>query len=258
MLTKLLIYLFVYPVPLCIEIIATGFFVDWFTKRHKLGKILVIIGTAFFILLSTFPFPNYLLGCLEYKYPPLNDEELLDSKYSDIRYIVVLSGGIWYAKKLPITSSFSPGTLVRITEGIRLFLKCKNDDMKLIVSGGDIRPVKSAVLMARLAKEFGIDEKNIIVEKDSLNTHDEAKLIKDMVKGDRFILVTSAGHMPRSMALFEKYGMTPVAAPTNHYSRKNVTFDFWWAIPSADNLEKSELAFYELLGFVKAKFSGHL
>ena len=257
MLTKLLIYLLVYPVPHCIEIIAAGFFIDWFTKKHTLGKILVVIGAAFFILLSTFPFPNYLLGCLEYKYPPLNDEELQDSKYSDIRYVVVLDGGGWYSKKLPITSNFNPASLARITEGIRLYFICKKEDMKLIVSGGDVRLTKGAELMARLAMEFGIDEKDIIVEKDSLSTHDEAKLIKDMVKDNRFFLVTSAGHMPRSMALFKKYGMTPVAAPTNHYSRKNVTFDFWWAIPSADNLEKSELAFYELLGFVKAKFSGH-
>ena len=258
MLTKLLIYLFVYPVPLCIEIIAAGFFVDWFTKKHKLGKILVIIGAAFFLLFSTFPFPNYLLGRLEYTYPPLKDEELQDSKYSDIRYVVVLDGGGWYSKKLPITSNFNPASLVRITEGIRLFFICKKDDMKLIVSGGDVRLTKGAELMARLAMELGIDEKNIIVEKDSLDTNDEAKLIKDMVKDNRFFLVTSAGHMPRSMALFKKYGMAPVAAPTNHRTRKNVAFDIRWIIPSASNLEKSELAFYELFGFAKAKLSGQL
>lgn len=258
MLTKLLIFLFVYPVPLCIEIIAAGFFINWFTKKHKLGKILVIAGAVFFLLFSTFPFPNYLLGCLEYKYPPLKDEELQGSKYSDIRYIVVLDGGGWYSKKLPITSNFSPLSLVRITEGIRLYFICKKEDMKLIVSGGDVRLTKGAELMARLAMEFGIDEKNIIVEKDSLDTNDEAKLIKDMVKDNRFFLVTSAGHMPRSMALFNKYGMAPVAAPTNHRTRKNVAFDIRWVIPSASNLEKSELAFYELFGFAKAKLSGQL
>ena len=75
--------------------------------------------------------------------------------------------------------------------------------MKLIVSGGDVRLTKGAELMARLAMELGIDEKNIMVEKDSLDTNDEAKLIKDMVKDNRFFLVTSAGHMPRSMALFK-------------------------------------------------------
>lgn len=255
---KLLVYFLLYPVTLCIEIIGIGFLIDWFTKKHKLGNILVLIGAGFFILFSTFPFPNFLLGSLEYKYPPLNDDELLDSKYSDIQYIVVLGGGGWYSKKLPITSNFSPTSLVRITEGVRLFLKFKNADMKLIVSGGDVRPTKGAELMARLAKEFGIDDKNIIVEKDSLDTHDEAKLIKDIVQGERFFLVTSAGHMPRSMAIFKKCGMTPIAVPTNHRTRKNVIFDFLWVIPSAGNLEMSELAFYEFLGFVKAKFSGYL
>lgn len=258
MLAKLLIFLFVYPIPLCIEIIAAGFFVDWFTKKHKLGKILVVIGASLFLLFSTFPFPNYILGKLEYKYPPLIDAELQDSKYSDIRYVVVLDGGGWYSRKLPITSNFSPLSLVRITEGIRLFFKCKNDAMKLIVSGGDVRITKGAELMARLAMELGIDEKNIIIEKDSLNTNDEAKLIKDMVKDNRFFLVTSASHMPRSMALFNKYGMAPVAAPTNHRTRRNVRFEMWWCTPSARNLENTETAFYEFLGFVKAKAFGHL
>ncbi|HJW87422.1 MAG TPA: ElyC/SanA/YdcF family protein [Candidatus Brocadiaceae bacterium] len=258
MLTKLLIYLFVYPVSLCIEIIAAGFFVDWFTKKHKLGKLLVIVGAVFFLLFSTFPFPNFLLGCLEYKYPPLKDEELQGSKYSDIRYVVVLDGGGWYSKKLPITSNFSPLSLVRITEGIRLYFIGKKENMKLIVSGGDVRPTKGADLMARLAREFGIAENNIIIERDSLDTYDEARLVKDIVKDDQFFLVTSAGHMPRSMALFNKYGMSPVAAPTNHRTRKNVPFEIWWIIPSASNIEKSELAFYEFLGFAKAKLFGHL
>lgn len=255
---KLLIYFLLYPVTLCIEIIAIGISIDWFTKKHKLGKTLVLIGAGFFILFSTFPFPNFLLGILEYKYPPLMDEELLDSKYSDIRYIVVLYGGGWYSKKLPITSNFSPTSLVRITEGMRLFLKFKNDDMKLIVSGGDIRPTKGADLMDRLSKDFGIDENKIIIERDSLDTYDQAKLIKDIVKDDQFFLVTSASHMPRSMAMFKKCGMSPIAAPTNHRTRRNAKLDFWWVIPSAENLEKSELAFYEFLGFVKARFSGHL
>ena len=61
MLTKLLIYLFVYPISLCIEIVAAGFIVDWFTKKHKLGNILVVIGVSLFLLFSTFPFPNYIL-----------------------------------------------------------------------------------------------------------------------------------------------------------------------------------------------------
>ncbi len=258
MLTKLLIYLFAYPVPLCIEIIAAGFFVDWFTKRHKLGKILVIAGAAFFLIFSTFPFPNYLLGCLEYKYPPLKDEELQDSKYADIRYVVVLDGGGWYSKKLPITSNFSPLSLVRITEGIRLYFISKKEDMKLIVSGGDVRPTKGADLMARLAREFGVTENNIIIERDSLDTYDEAKLVKDIVKDDQFFLVTSASHMPRSMALFNKCGMSPVAAPTNHRTRRNVRFEMRWLIPSARNIENTETVFYEFLGFVKAKLSGHL
>lgn len=255
---KSIISFLFFPAFLCIGIIILGILIDWLTKKQRLGKRLVLVGAIFFVLFSTCPLPNFLLRSFEYQYPPLNDDELMDSRYSDVRYIVVLGGGVRYAKKLPITSNFYPSSLVRITEGIRLFLKLKKEDMKLIVSGGGSYPVTSAELMARFSKEFEINDKNIIVEKESFTTHDEARFIKDIVQGSRFFLVTSAGHMPRSMAIFKKYGMMPIAAPTDHWTKEKIKYDFSSAIPSADNLKKSELAFYECIGFIKAKFLGQL
>ena len=37
-----------------------------------------------------------------------------------------------------------------------------------------------------------------------------------------FILVTSAGHMPRSMAVFEAQGMQPIPAPTEFITHDNI------------------------------------
>ena len=41
-------------------------------------------------------------------------------------------------------------------------------------------------------------------------------VVKEIVGKDKFILVTSASHMLRAMALFRKQGMEPIPAPTDY------------------------------------------
>ena len=255
-LLKWLLYLFFFPISLCIEILIAGILVSWLTNKKRLGNIFIISGVILLVLFSTYSFPSYLLQRLEYKYLPLTDSDII-SKYSDIRYIVVLGGGISYSERLPITSQFYPSSLVRIAEGVRLYLKLNKDNaVKLIVSGGGNYPVTSAELMARLSEEFGIKKEDIIIEKNSYTTYDEAINIKPMVKDERFFLVTSAGHMPRSMALFKNIGLHPIAVPTDHWVDEDKEHD--WLLPSADNFKKMELAFYEYFGFIKEKLAGHM
>ncbi len=71
-------------------------------------------------------------------------------------------------------------------------------------------------IMADLAIELGLDKRDIVEESAALDTEDQAILIKKIVGKDKFILVTSAFHMPRSMAFFRKNGMDPIPAPTGH------------------------------------------
>ncbi len=59
-------------------------------------------------------------------------------------------------------------------------------------------------------------------------------------------LVTSAGHMPRSMAAFARAGMQPLPAPTDHQLPKNVAQAKWGL--SVFHLECSDLAVHEHLG----------
>jgi len=253
---KSIIYYLVFPVSICIELLSAGIFVLWFLSKKRLGNVLIISGLILLVLFSTYYFPSFMLQRLEYKYPPLTDSDI-SSKYSDIRYIVVLGGGIAYSERLPITSQLHPSSLVRIAEGVRLYYKLSKDSaMKLIVSGGGNYPVTSAELMARLSEEFGIKKEDIIIEKDSFTTYDEAINIKPVVKEERFFLVTSAGHMPRSMALFKNIGLHPIAVPTDHWVDEEKGHD--WILPSADNLKKMELASYEYLGFIKEKLAGHM
>lgn len=69
--------------------------------------------------------------------------------------------------------------------------------------GGVFDPVSNAEIMARVAMEIGVPERDIILESKSKDTKDEARFIKPIVGNEPFVLVTTASHIPRSMALFK-------------------------------------------------------
>ena len=54
--------------------------------------------------------------------------------------------------------------------------------------------------MARVDREIGVPEGDIILESKSEDTMDEALFIKPIVGNVPFVLVTTASHIPRSMA----------------------------------------------------------
>ncbi|CAB1063920.1 Membrane Protein Functionally coupled to the MukBEF Chromosome Partitioning Mechanism [Olavius sp. associated proteobacterium Delta 1] len=246
---------FVFPVPLCLAIFSIGLVFLWRTRKQKAGKIIITTG-YFILLLFSFPFlPNLLLGHLEQKYPALIKEQNKKYDFLNIKFIVVLAGNHVLDPRLPITSQFSHAGLVRLVEGIRLYNNFRGT--QLILSGGVGRdPISDAELMAALSIALGIPENDIILESKSRNTYQEAIYIKPIVKDQKFILVTSANHMPRSMALFKKLAMKPIPAPTGHLVKnygKSIS-----VIPSGFQLRKSYIMIYEYLALAKDKLLGRI
>jgi len=74
--------------------------------------------------------------------------------------------------------------------------------------------------MANWFKEHGVGER-VMWEKQSRNTYENATLSEAMLQGvpkGRWLLVTSAFHMPRSMGIFRLRGWDVVAYPVDYYS----------------------------------------
>jgi uncharacterized SAM-binding protein YcdF (DUF218 family) len=130
---------------------------------------------------------------------------------------------------------------------------------KLILSGGrGFDPVPNAKIMADVAIAIGLDKEDLVLESLSKDTEDEARLVQKIVGDDRFVLVTSAFHMPRSVALFKKLGMKPLPAPTGHQVKERQGRSPAMVFPRADNLRKAEMAFHEYLGSVWARIRGQV
>jgi uncharacterized SAM-binding protein YcdF (DUF218 family) len=257
---KKIISSFLMPLPLSLLIALTGLFLLWFTKKQRTGKIFISAGLFLLLLFSYGAIPNQFLRPLENKYAPGPVQLLHDFKADDkplVKYIVVLGGGHGSDPALPMTSQISRESLVRVIEGIRLYRRVS--DVKLIVSGGSVFDPKSdAEVMAAIAKDLGVNSGDIILESESQDTIDEAHFIKNIVHNDQFFLVTSASHMPRSIAMFKKMGMDPLPAPTDHEIKSEQRFSPYSFFPGPGNLQRSEKAIHEYLGIFWAKLKGQI
>lgn len=250
MLKKIVAHFFS-PLSLCIELLLLGLFLLWFTRKQRAGKTIVSLGVILLCLFSYCAVSNIFLRPLEYEYPPL----INPAEVHGIKWIVVLGGGHMSDPGIPATSRLSDASMARLVEGIRLYKMLPGS--RLVLSGGRVFGlVPEAVIMADVARAIGVNGRDLVLESLSRDTKDEARLIQKIVGRDRFVLVTSAVHMPRSMALFAKRGMHPIPAPTEYLAAESRGPAMFF--PSADSLEKAERAFHEYLGLAWAKLRGQI
>ena len=252
-LLKKIVSPFFLPVSVCIEVLLLGLIFLWFTRLQKTGKVIVTIGLILLTGLSYGPVSMALLRPLEYKYPPLLNSDHL----TQVKWVVVLGGGHISNPQIPVTSRISSSALYRLVEGIRLYRQ--RPGRKLILTGGVIfDPVSHAQVLADTAQAVGVDKQDLVLEQHSRDTKDEARFIKALVGQEKFILVTSAVHMPRSMALFRKQGMDPIPAPTGFLVKEGQGFSPGIFFPGAGELFQTERAVYEYLGIAWAKLRGQI
>jgi uncharacterized SAM-binding protein YcdF (DUF218 family) len=250
-LLKRIISHFLYPVSLTLIFSFGGLFLLFFTSKQKLGKTFILIGVTILAFCSFTPTTDIFIKPLKERYPPYRHDNSLMLN-STPKLIVVLGAGYDSYASIPIVSRIGDDSLVRLVEGIRIYRMIP--DGKLLLSGGSaLGTVPCAMDMAELAIELGVNEKDIVIESKSRDTRDQARIINSIIGGERFILVTSSSHMPRSMALFSKLGMKPVPAPTISIEEKLLYRGPNPFIPSSINLQKSEIAFHEYLGNIWAK-----
>jgi uncharacterized SAM-binding protein YcdF (DUF218 family) len=95
------------------------------------------------------------------------------------------------------------------------------------------------------------------MERLSRNTEENATLSKALAgpkPGERWLLVTSAYHMPRSVGLFRRAGFAVEPYPVDwRTSRENLLTPFNLA---GEGLERTDLAIREWMGLAAYRISG--
>ena len=258
---KKIISCVLFPLPLSLLLSFLGLYLLWFTTKQKVGKILISVGMVILTFFSYDVITTKLLRPLERKYESFDMKSSSSvSKTEDesaIKFVVVLGGGHTSDPELPLISQIGRSALVRLIEGIRIYRKYPGAKL-LLSGGGGYDPVSNAEVMARVAREIGVPEKDIILEPKSRDTKDEAMFIKPVVGNEPFVLVTTASHIPRSMALFKKLGMNPIPSPIGHIIKDGQGLSLYSFFPSTGNLGIAELAIHEYLGITWAKLRGQM
>ena len=249
-----------FPIPLCIEVLLVGLLLLWFTRKQKAGRIVVTLAGVLLFLFSSHFFSIMLLTPLESRYPALftAPEARAPAGLSEVKFIVVLASGFSPEASRPITIQLDESSIARLVEGVRVskVLNC----CKLVLSGGPEpdRVSSAAQTMAQLAQDLGVGRQDVILETQSRDTEDEARLVAPIVGQQPFILVTEASHMPRAMALFRKHGTRPIADPVDFRTSHSQAIAPDQVFPGAGDLSGSERAVYEYLGLAWAKILGKI
>jgi len=174
-----------------------------------------------------------------------------------MKWVVVLGGGTSSDASVPPSARLSEATLARLVEGARLHRQLPGS--RLVLSGAGIFGSGSdAESMSALAVALGVAREDIVVDAESPDTQTQARNIRKIVKREPCVLVTSAAHMRRAMALFRKVGLDPIPAPTHYLARANTGLspaDFY---PSIGGLITAQIAAYEYFGIAWAALGGKI
>jgi uncharacterized SAM-binding protein YcdF (DUF218 family) len=251
---KKLVGPFLMPVPFGLALLLLGLALVWFTRRQRAGKWLATLGALALLVLGYGVVSGSLLATLERRHAPVTD---VSAAAGRVRWVVVLGGGSSADPGLPAVMRLSEGSLARLVEGIRLQRQLPGS--KLLLSGGSVfGSAPDAETMRALAVELGVDPAALDLDTVSPDTETQAEVVRARVGAEEFYLVTSASHMPRSLALFRKAGTNPLPAPTHFLVQANrglAPGDFF---PSTGGLRRAEAAAYEYLGLAWAKVRGKI
>jgi uncharacterized SAM-binding protein YcdF (DUF218 family) len=240
------------PLPLCLAAVVAGLVLLQLRRRVRLGRALVITGLAVLILLSNKFVSQWLIRPLETRYPALPEfvaGQPPPAPLAACRYVVVLGGGNGHSPGFAANNLLSSSSLARIIEAVRILRVLP--DAQLIVSGpGNGRDATHAVVLGRTAEAFGISPDRILYIDQANDTEDESRAVARLVHGEPLAVVTSAWHMPRSVALFHAVGLNPLPCPTDYRSHADEDFYFHDLLWEVGSLERSSLAIRERIGFL--------
>ena len=203
-------------------------------------------GMLVFGLLGFNAVPDALLRSLESRF---NVPSLTSS--DQFAGVIVLGGatgspGIYKAHgQVPLGDAAE-----RMTVPIALMRKFPK--FELIFSGGEGRLVPTGTKEAELARVFyieqGVDMKRVTLESQARTTRENASRVAALL-GERckqpWLLVTSAWHMPRSVAEFQAVGCNVTAYPVDFRTGEETS---WTEYSMAGSLMDWQTALHEYLG----------
>ncbi|RBP08564.1 uncharacterized SAM-binding protein YcdF (DUF218 family) [Roseiarcus fermentans] len=245
---------FLSPLPLLILLTLVGAILTA-TRAARFGRALAAVAALALLVLALTPVGRALIA-------PLEDRFSSPAASAPAPYgVIVLGGAIKGAE------SRARGQAV-FDEGERLveaaILARRYPDARIVFTGGDGSLLPGHNVEAQEARklliELGVDPARVTLEERSRNTDENARFTAAMVHpepGQRWLLVTSAFHMPRSMGLFEKAGFDVAAFPVA-FRTLGPGQPLLWSLDAAENLRTFATAAKEWIGLAAYRATGRI
>jgi uncharacterized SAM-binding protein YcdF (DUF218 family) len=224
------------------------------TRFASLGRKLAVASIVLLALCGFTPVGNLLLYPLESRFPRW------DPARGAPDGIVILGGSIdeeiSAAHGLPVIT----GAADRLVAAARLARAYP--DARILFSGGSGNLIwnehREADYAGELLQSLGISKARLTMERDSRNTYENAELTKAIAapkNGERWLLVTSASHMPRSVGLFRKAGFDVEAYPVDWRvgARSDIPI---FSNVAGSGLSRTDAAVREWIGLLAYRITG--
>lgn len=215
------------------------------TGARRLGRGMLGLGVGMFVALYWLPVDQWLLLPLEDRFGTPSPPPAVDG-------ILVLGGGVSTAL------SDARAQPVPNRDGERLMefvaLSRRYPAARLVFAGGSPPhdAGAEAAASARIFQALGLAPERVVFENLSQTTWENAVNALALVKpepGQRWLLVTSASHMPRAVGAFRAAGWPDVTAwPVAYRSTPH-----WWSAPAqpfGETLAGLDVAAHEWIGLV--------
>ena len=187
------------------------------TPPARLGRRLATIAGGTLLLYTLTPLCVLLIRPLEDRFPSIGLEQLREPKG------IITLGGVLNPE---LTRARGPIALsdsgARLTEALAIANRFPH--AQLVFAGRS-----EGEVARRFAAELGLPPERLTIEPLSRNTFENAQFAHALVEpkpGQRWILVTSASHMPRAVGSFRKAGFDVTPYPVDYFTLAD-SRDYW-------------------------------
>jgi uncharacterized SAM-binding protein YcdF (DUF218 family) len=244
----------IYPLPLSILLALAALLLLW-RRHHRTAGMVLATSVAILWASSTQVIALALGHSLDSQFPPV-----LPANAPEAGAIVVLGGGLRMPVEPELWSDLGSGA-DRMLHAARLYHAGKAP--VVVASGGGMPWGRSRQVgadgMADLLVEWGVPRSAILIEPDSRTTYENAVRTQALLDGhdiEDILLVTSAMHMPRALAVFRSVGLRTHPAGTDFRAMRGSSGTILSWIPSITNLTMTESAIKEYLGYAVYQWRG--
>ena len=225
------------------------------TKKTRVGPTLWFI--LFWFVLLYKPIPEFLVKNLE---DPFIYQEKI---FLELDGVIVLGGGTGSGKVAQDRNDYSlGGGSERLFKGLEFIRKKPQGTIIFTGFSGKLfhEGLSEAEIIEKLVKALNVDSTNILFERRSRNTFENALYTKEIISDiqiKKWGIVTSASHMKRAKATFNKQSseisFDPI--PVDFQTKNSI---YWGPGNIQSSLDFWRIYMHETIGYWVYKLTGRL